>query len=293
MSPLVSVVLPTYHRPRLLARALASVLDQRHVDLEVLVVDGGTDEATDRLLTSWPDPRIRRFRSEGRGPSAARNTGILAATGDLVAFLDDDDQWLPAKLSRQIALLEAEGPGTGLVGCDVRWEGGGRRIGRCALPHCTPDPRRALLRQTDIALTTLVVRRRLLDRVGVLDPSLGGLAGLDLVLRIARAASVTTVDEALVIRRRAPGAVQAATPEQAAAMERFIAAQPELQANRELRSEWLLRLALLYGELGDRRRRADVVRSAVRTDPANVRALVAWRGRSTPSPPSGSVAGRR
>jgi glycosyltransferase involved in cell wall biosynthesis len=293
MSPLVSVVLPTFHRPRLLARALASVLDQRHVDLEVLVVDGGSDEATDRLVASWPDPRIRRFRSEGRGPSAARNTGILAAAGELVAFLDDDDQWLPDKLTRQLALLDAGGPGIGLVGCDFRWEDGGRRTGRGALPHGTGDPRRALLRQADVTLTTLVVRRRLLERVGVLDPALGGLAGLDLVLRLARATSVTTVDEPLVVRRRAPGAVRAATPEQAAAMERFIAAQPELRANRELRSEWLLRLALLYGGLGDRRRRADVVHSAVRTDPANVRALVAWRGRSAPSRPSGTVAGPR
>lgn len=293
MSPSVSVVLPTFHRPRLLARALASVLDQRDVDLEVLVVDGGADEATDRRLTSWPDPRIRRFRSEGRGPSAARNTGILAASGDLVAFLDDDDQWLPEKLARQIARLEAGGPATGLAGCDFRWEDGGRRTGRSALPHGTADHRRALLRQADVALTTLLVRRRLLDRVGVLDPTLGRLGGLDLVLQLARAAAVTTVDDVLVVRRRAGGTVRAATPEQAAAMERFITGQPELRANRELRSEWLLRLALLYGELGDRRRRADVVHAAVRTDPANVRALVAWRGRSASADRAGSVVGRR
>lgn len=295
MTTAVSVVLPTYHRPVLLARALASVLAQRHPPLEVIVVDGGADEETARLLTAWPDDRVRHLRADGGGDVAARNTGIRAASGDAVAFLDDDDQWLPDRLTRQVACLEAAGVGVGVVGCRFRWDDGRERgWERTALPEGSVDTRRALLRRGGVALQTLLVRRRCFDRVGLLDASLGDLAELDLALRLARHYEFRTVPEVLVVRHRPQGAVRGATPQQARALERFIAAQPELRANRELRSEWLLRLARLHARLGDRARWAATVRDAVRTDPANVRALAAWTGgRAAFSPAERGTPGRR
>ncbi|MCU1485219.1 MAG: glycosyl transferase [Actinomycetia bacterium] len=110
--PAVSVVIPTHDRPEALLRAVASVLGQSVTDLEVVVVDDGSSRPVE-----IHDDRVRVLRHEiALGAPSARNTGVAASTGDVVAFLDDDDQWLPGKLARQLAVLEARDD-VALVGC--------------------------------------------------------------------------------------------------------------------------------------------------------------------------------
>src|SRR6185436_1915261 len=97
--PLVSVIIPTLNRPVFLQAALRSVLCQTSKDFEVLVVDDGSTIDVFPILKGLDDGRIRYFRHESnRGEAAARNTGIRNARGAYVAFLDDDDEWLPEKL---------------------------------------------------------------------------------------------------------------------------------------------------------------------------------------------------
>src|SRR3954464_14214558 len=94
--PTFSVIIPTYGRPKFLSEAVASVLAQTCADFECIVVD----DAGPELATLPNDARIRVIRrDENGGPPAARNTGIDAARGTYVAFLDDDDVWLPTRLS--------------------------------------------------------------------------------------------------------------------------------------------------------------------------------------------------
>ncbi len=103
----VSVIIPTYNRAALVAEAVASVLAQTWRDFEVLVVDDGSTDGTIEALAPYAS-RLRLLRRESRGGvSAARNTGIKAARGEWLAFLDSDDLWLPEKLSRQMAYLAA------------------------------------------------------------------------------------------------------------------------------------------------------------------------------------------
>jgi glycosyltransferase involved in cell wall biosynthesis len=116
MSIDVSVVIPTRHRPRLLARALRSVFAQTYSDFEIIVVVDGPDEATCAMLASTPDPRLRVIvNSVPLTAAGARNKGVAAAQGGWIAFLDDDDEWLPDKLSRQIA--SAAGETAVLISC--------------------------------------------------------------------------------------------------------------------------------------------------------------------------------
>jgi len=104
--PVVSVIVPTFNRRDLIPRALASVLDQSFRDLEVLVVDDGSTDGTMDILATLDDPRIRVLRREcNQGQSAARNVGISQACGELIAFQDSDDEWLPGKLARQVEIL--------------------------------------------------------------------------------------------------------------------------------------------------------------------------------------------
>lgn len=106
-APLVSVVIPTYNRASLLRRALQSVFTQTFTSLEIICVDDASSDNTEEVVKACADPRLRYIRhATNRGGSAARNTGIRAATGDYIAFLDDDDEWLPEKIERQLKVLE-------------------------------------------------------------------------------------------------------------------------------------------------------------------------------------------
>ncbi len=96
--PLVSIVMPTYNRADTIGRAIASVRAQSWSDWELIVVDDGSTDNTPSLLAGL-DPRIRFLRQENQGVTAARNTGLAASRGQLVAFLDSDDEWLPHHLA--------------------------------------------------------------------------------------------------------------------------------------------------------------------------------------------------
>src|SRR5688572_26839751 len=97
--PKVSVVIPTHNRPLMLRRAIDSVLAQTYQDFEIIVVDDGLRERSDNVVKLFEDDRIRYISHEQEhGAPAARNTGIKNSNGELIAFLDDDDEWLPQKL---------------------------------------------------------------------------------------------------------------------------------------------------------------------------------------------------
>src|ERR1700712_2915091 len=103
----VSVVVPTRGRPSVVVGAVASALDQTVPPHEVVVVVDGPDDESVAALEALQDPRVRvHVHERRRGAGAARNTGVRLAEGVLVAFLDDDDRWLPTKLQRQIAHWE-------------------------------------------------------------------------------------------------------------------------------------------------------------------------------------------
>jgi len=101
---LVSAVIPTRNRPNLVVRAVKTALAQTHPNMEVVVVVDGPDDSTSKALTAIADPRLRVVNlPSSQGGSAARNAGAQAANGDWVAFLDDDDEWLPRKIELQLS----------------------------------------------------------------------------------------------------------------------------------------------------------------------------------------------
>jgi glycosyltransferase involved in cell wall biosynthesis len=117
----VSVVIPTLDRPKLLLRAIDSVLRQTHREMEVIVVVDRPDPDTVSAVQSVSDPRLRLVVNPQRSTAAgARNVGVDHATGEWIAFLDDDDEWLPNKLERQIAFASGRPPA--LLSCLSRVE---------------------------------------------------------------------------------------------------------------------------------------------------------------------------
>ena len=103
--PKVSVIIPTYNRADILPRAVSSALSQTYDDCEIIIVDDCSTDHTRETVSAWSEERIRYIRhAENRRQSGALNTGIDNARGQYVAFLDDDDEWVPTKLERQFAV---------------------------------------------------------------------------------------------------------------------------------------------------------------------------------------------
>ena len=115
--PRVSVIVPAYNAGRTIDTALQSVFAQTYRNVEIIVVDDGSSDDTAERVAAW-GPRVALHRQTNRGPAAARNHALLHARGDLVAFLDADDVWLPTKLERQVAYFDRY-PETGLLHTDA------------------------------------------------------------------------------------------------------------------------------------------------------------------------------
>jgi len=198
--PRVSVVIPTRDRARLVVRAIRSVLAQTVEDLELIVVDDGSTDDTAQLIGGIEDPRIQLITHDTpRGGAAARNTGIQASRAALVAFLDSDDEWLPRKLERQLAALEAAPPHTGVACAWATWiDGTGEEVDVSA-PTLQGRVHAALLHSCHVGTTsTLLIRRADLDRVGGFDESLPAAQEWDLCIRLSRSTDFVTVPEVLV-----------------------------------------------------------------------------------------------
>lgn len=198
-SPSVSVVVPTRDRPELLARALESIHGQRYEgEVDVVVV---FDQAEPSLpeLDFGSQMTIRALaNSRTPGLAGARNTGIAATDGDLVAFCDDDDEWLPDKLAAQVALMRSTGASTVSSGIAVRY--GRREILRVSSSEEIAF--RDLLRSRRMELhpsTMLVDRKVLLEDIGLVDEAIPGSYAEDYewLLRAARAGPIAVVPQPL------------------------------------------------------------------------------------------------
>jgi glycosyltransferase involved in cell wall biosynthesis len=197
-----TVIIPTRDRPDLLALTLQTVLWQEGVETEILVVDDGTEPGTAELVRQVGDNRVRLLRNSGpRGVGGARNTGIAAAQGQWIAFLDDDDLWAPRKLAAQLAMAEGSGAAWVYAG-DVTVDEELRVIGG-APPPAPKTVVTELQRHNAVPAgsSNVIVRRHVLDTVGRFDPQLRTSEDWDLWLRLAATSAPACVPQPLVALR--------------------------------------------------------------------------------------------
>jgi len=198
--PHVSVVIPTYNYGHYLADAVRSALDQTWTAREILVVDDGSTDDTQRVLQEFAGA-VRVITKKNSGLSAARNTGIAAATGAFIAILDADDVWMPHKLERQMAVFR-DAPDTGIVSCAALQVDAHRRPVQVLPCPSTADPgalrRELALRNVVSGGSAALVRRECFDLVGGFDESLRSSEDWDMWLRIARHFPIRFVEEPLV-----------------------------------------------------------------------------------------------
>jgi glycosyltransferase involved in cell wall biosynthesis len=200
--PLVSVVIPTYNRARLLPKAVGSVLSQTYTEFEVIVVDDASTDNTEEAINDIADERIRYIRhEENRGGSAARNTGIKAARGEYIAFQDSDDEWLPGKLEKQMTVFSDTPPEVGVVYTGFWRVSNGERI---YIPG--DDVKRKegyilkeLLRGNFVTTPAIVVRKNCFEKVGLFDELLPRFQDWELTIRLARDFQFRIINEPLVV----------------------------------------------------------------------------------------------
>lgn len=276
----VSVVVPTHNRPQLVLEAVRSIVSQDHPGpIEVLVVfDGCAPHPID--VTCPPGRTVRTLTNDARTPglAGARNTGILAATGEFIGFCDDDDAWLPGKLASQMTALRDFGR-EALCGTGSLVVTGGAA-------HPRPGPRHVLgledfLRDRimEIASGSFLVRRRtLLDEIGLLDEDLPGSYGedYDFLLRAARVLPVLNVARPLLrVSFHAGSFYVARWKTVIAALTYLLAKHPEFDAVPQGRARIRGQIAFAHAALGDRATARRLARDVLRDNRREKRAYAA------------------
>ncbi len=210
-SEFVSVVLPTWNRAGTLPRAIRSVLDQTHANLELMVVDDGSTDETPGVVAALAEPRLRYLRFErNRGQAAARNAGIAGCRADLVAFQDSDDVWMPDKLARQLEVLRT---GADLAGvyCDLRRFEADGQVFVIEAPDVAVgryfDRRPRLYQTFGLGIQTCLLRKAALVAAAGFREDMKCYEDLELLLRLARRHRLQRVPLPLVDYFDSPGSV--------------------------------------------------------------------------------------
>ena len=190
---MVSVVIPTYNRIATIGPAVESVLAQTYSDIEIIIADDGSTDGTCESLASYGE-RVRIVKQPNRGPSAARNLGVRAASGDILAFLDSDDLWLPEKIERQVAVLEAGGNGVPCCICNAMLESEpGKFTTSFDVAGIKCDKESGFIVNMPQLLATrfllfnqvVAVRRQVFERIGGFNEDLWLLEDHELALRLS------------------------------------------------------------------------------------------------------------
>ncbi|MDC0834855.1 glycosyltransferase [Geitlerinema sp. CS-897] len=198
--PTVSIIVPSYNRAYIIDRAIDSVLAQTVADWELIVVDDGSKDNTQQVVEQFGDSRIRYLRHDpNRGVCAARNTGIEAASGTYVAFLDSDDRWRPEKLEKQLRVFANSPPKVGIVYTWLGFTDAQGNLKRVRNPRDRGNLRENLLFSNLIGTpSTVMVKRDCLDRGVWFDRQLRCGEDWDFYLQLAQVCDFEVVPEVLV-----------------------------------------------------------------------------------------------
>jgi glycosyltransferase involved in cell wall biosynthesis len=195
MSPHICVVMPSYNHAAFVGVAIQSILDQSFQDFEIIVTDDGSGDGTPDVVRKFLDPRIKlEVFPENRGGVVAGNSAIRRSSGKYIARLNSDDFFLPGKLEKQVAFLEANPDIAAVFGMPRLIDERGKPLAEgyreFTFPFSHPRPsreewlRRFFIYGNCLCFPTVMIRRSVLDEVGLLDPRLANLPDFDLWVRL-------------------------------------------------------------------------------------------------------------
>ena len=275
--PVVDVVIATHNRPQLLRSALDAALGQTYrgrIAVTVVFDRSEPDCSLELQTADWSVRVITNQRSAGL--AGARNSGIEAGFGELVAFCDDDDEWLPTKIEKQVELLQSSSALTCVTGIIVEYED--RRVSR--IPTSASVQLGALVRNRTMEAhpsTVLVRRGALLGLIGLVDEAIPGSYGedFDWILRAAEAGSIAVVGEPLVRVRWGQSLFSQKWQTIVEAIDYAIAKHPAFSADRRALGRLLGRRSFALAALGRRSEALNSARRSLRSWPGERRAYLA------------------
>lgn len=200
--PLVSVVIPTYNRANIIDKAIDSVLDQTYENLEVVVVDDGSTDNTEEVVTAYDDPRVRYIPlEENQGANVARNTGIKEAKGEFIAFQDSDNIWDEEKIEKQVKAYMNSPEDHKVVFTIVC--GNLRKGGKIYVPEKWATPRNGDIHNTIrkgscVSTQGIFTKKSCLEKVGYFDEEFPRLQDWELAFRLSKHYKFKLVDEVMV-----------------------------------------------------------------------------------------------
>lgn len=211
MEELVSVIIPTYNRGYIIERAIASVQNQTYSEIEILIVDDGSTDNTQDLISKISDNRIRYIKNpKNCGVSHTRNLGIAASKGKYIAFQDSDDIWKPEKLQKQMERITKED--YGMVYCSFEREFQDGTVvyyppKEIPIQEKQGDIFQSLLRKNLISTQTMLIKKEVLNQVGYFNEGMSNLEDYELALRIAKHFKIGIVEEPLVYLHTLPDSI--------------------------------------------------------------------------------------
>jgi len=269
MNRTISIVVPAYNAAEFIGDTLNSLQRQTYRPIEILVVDDGSTDGTAAIVRA-NFPGVKLIEQRNQGTAAARNTGIAAATGELIGFVDADDRWLPdAAASLEATLRQSPESVAVAYAWSTFIDDRGRRIGSGLQPFMSGDVWATLVSLNFLGnASATLVRRHAFEKVGLFDTSLkmrdaSGCEDWDLYLRIAERFQFAVVPEYLVEYRKMPGSMTAGNPESLSKSHAIVLRRI---TERGLHVPWLMQRlshAILYTYLASECRRHGRFREAL------------------------------
>jgi len=271
-NPTVSVIIPTYNRTHLIGRAIQSVLEQSYQDFEIIVVDDGSTDNTEEAIKKFQeqDKRIKYIKHEkNRGGSAGRNTGIKAAKGKYIGLLDDDDEWLPEKLEKQVIKFQNSSEKVGVIYsgfCYVSEKSG--KIVSKIIPHLRGDVYINLLESCILGSPTPLIKKRCFQKAGFFDETLPSCQDWDMWIRLSKYYDFDFVPDILAKHHVHGSQISADLNAKIVAREKLMEKYwIDLSKNPQSFSVILKRLGILYFLAGNQRKGRKYLLKSIKENP--------------------------
>jgi glycosyltransferase involved in cell wall biosynthesis len=278
--PKVSVIIPTFNRAAFLKSAIESVLNQTYNDFEIIIVDDNSSDTTYEVVGNFEDERVKYIRHrENKGVSAARNTAIKACNGKYIAFLDDDDEWVPEKLQKQVELQDKSPPNIcGVYSDRLIIDRLSNKIISKGLQ--SNKVRGNLLSQlalrNQINTCTVLLRKKCLDEVGMFDETISYMEDRDMWIRLSLNWDFEYINEPLTrtyVHKQ--GHLSARLKEQIEAREKLLIKYSNLfNQDRKTWSKLILHQGAQYCQLKNMKRGRENFLKGIQIDPFNFKAYL-------------------
>lgn len=271
---MISVIIPTYNREKLISRAIKSVMDQTYKDIEVIVIDDASNDNTEKVVSSLKYDNLYYYKLKKNGGACkARNFGIDKAKGDYISFLDSDDEWEKDKLEKQYNFLKEKN--VEIVSCNYFYEKNGSIKRKINYTHDEKITLSELLNENIITTGSILISKQIIKKIGNFDEKLPRYQDWDLVIRLAKEYDIYFLNDPLLTLHFQANSITSSTSKQKKyyALECiYIKNEKELKKDKKAYAHicWSMGMYSLYTDI----ERYDLLKKGIVSNGINIKRLL-------------------